>query len=168
MSTKSTILNAVQIEQKINRIAYQIVENNINEKEIIIAGIADSGYVFAKKTAAVLKKISTIKITLCKIDIDKKNLFTKEANFSIKEKDYKNKVVIVFDDVLNSGKVLSHTCKYLLNTPLKKLSCAVLVNRDHHSFPVSADYVGLSLSTTLKEHVHVEFNDNNKSVVYLT
>lgn len=168
MSTKSNILNAEQIEQKINRIAYQIVENNINEKEIIIAGIADSGYVFAKKTAAVLKKISDIKFTLGKIEINKKDLFSKDATFSLKEKEYKNKVVIVFDDVLNSGKVLSHTCKFLLNTPLKKLSCAVLVNRDHHSYPVSAEYVGLSLSTTLKEHVHVEFKNNNESVVYLT
>ncbi|NUM50837.1 MAG: phosphoribosyltransferase [Flavobacteriales bacterium] len=168
MSTKSIILNAEQIEQKINRIAYQITENNIGEKEIIIAGIANSGYTFAQKVAQVLKKISELKITLGKIEIDKKNPLSKELNFSLKESEYKNKVVIIFDDVLNSGKILAYTSKFFLNTPLKKLACAVLVNRDHPSYPVSAEYVGLSLSTTLKDLVHVEFKEKGKSVVYLT
>ncbi|CAG0948334.1 MAG: phosphoribosyltransferase [Bacteroidetes bacterium] len=168
MSTKSIILNAEQIEQKINRIAYQIAENNIGEKEIIIAGIANSGYLFAQKVSKVLKKISELKITLGKIEIDKKNPLSKDIHFSLQESDYKNKVVIIFDDVLNSGKILAYTSKFFLNSPLKKLACAVLVNRDHPSYPVSAEYVGLSLSTTLKDLVHVEFKEKGKSVVYLT
>ena len=82
----------------------------------------------------------------------------------ISEFEFKNQVVILCDDVLNSGKTLIYSSKIFLSTPLKKLSTAVLVNRDHNLYPIKSDYVGVSLSTTLKEYVNVDLTSTNKGV----
>lgn len=165
---KTLILNSKQIEQKINRIAYEIYENNYGEKEIIIAGIAANGYILAKRIADVLQKISTIKTKLIELRFDKENPFTKEVKIGLSDKDLKNKVVILVDDVLNSGKTLIFGAKLFLNAPVKRLTTAVLVNRGHNRYPIKADVVGLSMSTTLQEHITVELNKKGKEAAYLS
>lgn len=150
----NTILTHEEIKQKIRRIAYQIYENNVNESEIILAGIDSNGYIFAKKLKAVLDKISTIKPILCKVTIDKKNP-RNEIKTSISVENYKNKSVVLVDDVLNSGTTLIYGVKHFLDVPLKQFKTAVLVNRNHKKYPVKADFKGISLSTSLQEHVDV-------------
>jgi len=166
--TKTLILNSKQIEQKINRIAYEIVENNYTEKEIIIAGISKNGFLLAQRLNAVLKKIASIKTTLIEIVIDKENPLAKEIKISLSEKELKNKVVILVDDVLNSGKTLIFGAKPFLVSPLKRLTTVVLVDRGHNRYPIKADFVGLSLSTTLQEHISVELDKKGKEAVYLS
>lgn len=166
--SKTLILNSKQIEQKINRLAYEIVENNYTEKEIIIAGISKNGYLFAKRLNTVLQKISSIKTQLIEIVIDKENPLSKEIKISLSEKELKNKVVILADDVLNSGKTLIFGAKPFLVSPLKRLTTVVLVDRGHNRYPIKADFVGLSLSTTLQEHITVELDVKGKEVVYLS
>jgi pyrimidine operon attenuation protein / uracil phosphoribosyltransferase len=165
---KTLILNSKQIEQKINRIAYEIYENNYEEKDIVIAGIAANGYLLAKRIADVLQKISKIKIQLIEISMDKENPFDSDIKLGLKEKELKNRVVILVDDVLNSGKTLIFGAKLFLNAPLKRLTTAVLVDRGHNRYPIKADVVGLSLSTTLQEHITVELNKKGKETVYLS
>ena len=160
------VLNKQQVQQKIDRLAWQIYEQNYKEKEIIIAGIANRGMIIAKKISEKLNKISSIKIKLATIKIDKENPYNKDIEVNINEKEYKNKVLILVDDVLNSGKTLMYGTKYFLSVPLKKLSSIVLVDRNHNRFPIKADFVGLSLSTTLKEHISVELEQNEG--VYLS
>ena len=157
---KTLVLNKQQLQQKIDRLAWQIYEQNYKEKEIIIAGIANRGVLIAKKIAKRLTEISDIKVNLATIKVDKDNPFYKDIEVDISEKDYKNKVLILVDDVLNSGKTLMYGAKYFLSVPLKKLSTIVLVDRNHNRFPIKADFVGLSLSTTLKEHISVELEKN--------
>ncbi len=164
---KTLILNNKQIEQKINRIAYEIYENNHGEKEIIIAGISDNGYIFAKRIADVVTKISPIKTTLIEIKINKENPLAKEIQISLSDKELKNKVIILVDDVLNSGKTLIFGAKPFLISPVKRLTTAVLVDRGHNRFPIKADFVGLSLSTTLQEHITVDLK-KGKEAVYLS
>lgn len=166
--TKTLILNSKQIEQKINRIAYEIYENNYGEKEIIIAGIATNGYLLAKRITDVLQKISGIKAQLIEIAFDKENPFTKEVKLGVSDKQLKNKVVILVDDVLNSGKTLIFGAKLFLNAPVKRLTTAVLVDRGHNRYPIKADVVGLSMSTTLQEHITVELNKKGKEAAYLS
>ena len=89
--TKTLILNSKQIEQKINRIAYEIYENNYGEKEIVIAGIAANGFVLAKRIAAMLEGISKIKIKLLEIKVDKENPFEGVAPLKLTDKELKNK-----------------------------------------------------------------------------
>lgn len=155
--TKNTILSHKEIEHKIRRISYQIYESNVNETEIVIAGIESNGYILAKKIKSQLDKISDINSTLCKVTVDK-NEPTNPIKTSIKSKDYTNKSIVLIDDVLNSGSTLIYGIKHFLDVPLKQFKTAVLVNRNHKKFPVKADFKGISLSTSLFEHVHVNLS----------
>lgn len=160
------ILSHQQIQHKIRRIAYQIYEANVDEKEILIAGIDGDGLKFARKIQVVLQDITKAKISLCKVSMDKKNPLKSTITTSMSEEQYQNKSVVLVDDVLNSGTTLIYGVHHFLKTPLKQLKTAVLVNRNHKKYPVKADYKGISLSTSLKEHVNVKFQANN-DIVYL-
>ena len=161
---QNKILSHVQIQHKIRRIAYQIYETNVSEKKIIIAGIEGGGLNFARKLQAVLQDITTAEIVLCKVMMDKKNPIKSGVTMSIPESEYKNKSVVLVDDVLNSGTTLIYGVHHFLKTPLKQLKTAVLVNRNHKKYPVKADFKGISLSTSLQEHVIVEFKANNYAI----
>ena len=156
---KKKILDYQLIKKKIVRISLQIIEANSTDDEIIIAGIENNGFIIAQKICDELKKISEKKIHLCSIKIDKKNP-RKEITVSLVDEEYKNKSVIIVDDVLNSGATLMYAAKYFLDTKLKKLKTAVLVDRNHKKYPIKADYKGLSLSTSIQNHVEVSINDN--------
>lgn len=155
---KILILNSQQVYQKINRISYQIYEDNYSEDEIIIVGIANKGYLLATKLVAQLKKISKCKIILAKLTINKDNPIDNNGKLDISPDKLTDKVIILVDDVLNSGKALIYGVKYLLDFPIKKMSTAVLVDRNHKKYPIGTHYVGLSLSTTLQNHISLEFN----------
>lgn len=158
MSNKTLILNNEQIYQKINRIAYQIYEDNHTEKEIIVVGIAKKGYLFATKLAEQLEKISNSKVTLAKLTLNKTSPVENQGELDIAPEEFNDKVIILVDDVLNSGKALIYGVKYLLDFPIKKMSTVVLVDRNHKKYPIGTHYVGLSLSTTLQNHISVEFD----------
>ncbi|WP_420601101.1 phosphoribosyltransferase family protein [Flagellimonas sp.] len=161
---ENRILTHDQVQHIAKRIAYQIYEANVDEKEIIIAGIDGSGSLFAKKIAAVLKKITEANIVLCNMKMDKKNPLQSGVNISISEDAYKNKSIVLVDDVLNSGTTLIYGAHHFLRTPIKQLKTAVLVNRNHKKYPIKADYKGISLSTSLHEHIRVEFETRNDAV----
>ncbi len=165
---KLLILNRQQISQKINRMAYQVLEDNLNEPEIVIAGIVDTGYIIAERLKTVLEKISKIKVTLMKIELDKTSTHL-QANTDLEIDAVKNKVVILVDDVLNSGRTLAYGLGIFLDMPLKKLRTLVLIDRSHRIFPVSPDFTGLELATVLKEHVEVILDENGvDDAVYLS
>ncbi len=163
---QNKILSHQKIQHKVRRIAYQIYEANVSEKEIIIAGIEGGGLKFAKKIQHVLRTITEAEITLCKVSMNKKNPLEGEVKTSIDKKDYKDKSVVLVDDVLNSGTTLIYGVYHFLKSPLKQLKTAVLVDRNHKKYPVKADYKGISLSTSLQEHVHVQFKAKD-DMVYL-
>lgn len=161
---QNKILSHDQIQHKVRRIAYQIFEANVSEKEIIIAGIDGGGLNFAKKIQGVLQDITDAEIVLCKVSMNKENPLKSGVQTSINEDDYTNKSIVLVDDVLNSGTTLIYGVHHFLKTPLKQLKTAVLVNRNHKKYPVKADYKGISLSTSLQEHIQVEFKSKNDSV----
>lgn len=161
---QNKILSHDQIQHKVRRIAYQIFEANVSEKEIIIAGIDGGGLNFAKKIQRVLQDITEAEIVLCKVSMNKENPLESGVQTSIKENEYTNKSIVLVDDVLNSGTTLIYGVHHFLKTPLKQLKTAVLVNRNHKKYPVKADYKGISLSTSLQEHIQVEFKSKNDSV----
>jgi len=160
--SQNIILNHQEIEHKIKRIAYQIYETFVDEEEIVIAGIAKNGYVFAEKIAETLQTITPIKVLLCEVIINKENP-TESISTSISAEKYKDKGLILVDDVLNSGTTLVYAVRHFLDVPLKKFKTAVLVDRNHKKYPVKADFKGISLSTSLFEHVHVVFEKDNNS-----
>ena len=157
LSSENLIFDERKIQYCTKRIAYQIFESNINNKEIFLLGIADNGFVFAKEIEKNLSKITKIKITTLKLEVDKKKPGNKIfLNFKIKNLD--NKSVVVVDDVLNTGLVLAHTIKFLLTVHIEQIKIAVLVNREHNNFPIKADFKGISLSTSVNETVKVNLN----------
>tara|TARA_B110000285_G_C14699160_1_gene412644 strand:- start:40 stop:543 length:504 start_codon:yes stop_codon:yes gene_type:complete len=163
MPNKTLILNNEQISQKINRISYQIFEDNHTEKEIIIVGIDKKGYLFAEKLVEQLNNISNIKITLAKLTLEKDTPTQNQAKLDIDTDLLDDKVIILVDDVLNTGKALIYGVKYLLDFSIKKMSTAILVDRNHKKYPIGTHYVGLSLSTTLQNHISVEFKGKEMS-----
>lgn len=163
--SKTTILNHTEIAHKVRRIAYQIYESNVDESEVVVAGIADNGYILAQKIALELQQISAIKIVLCKVKMDKSNIFEPVIT-SLEENDYQGKSLILVDDVLHTGSVLMYAVKHFLNVPLKQIKTAVLVDRNHKKFPIKVDFKGISLSTTFQNRVEVVFL-NEKDEAYL-
>ena len=165
--TKNIILTNQEIEHKIKRIAYQIYETFVDEEEVVLAGIANSGYIFAEKIAKELQSISPLKVSLCEVQINKQNP-EQPIHTSLTKEQYTNKGLILVDDVLNSGTTLIYAVRHFLDVPLKKFKTAVLVDRNHKKYPVKADFKGISLSTSILEHVQVVFDENGDSHAYLS
>lgn len=163
---ENRILTHNEIEHKIRRIAYQIYETFVNEDTVVLAGIASNGFVFAQKIALILGEISPLNIVLCEVFIDKQKPNTKITT-SIAAALYENKGLVLIDDVLNSGTTLVYGVKHFLEVPLAKFKTAVLIDRNHKKYPVKADFKGISLSTSLQEHVQVVF-DNSGDYAYLS
>ena len=161
---KTVILDKKQIAHKIKRIAYQIYETNVDEKEVVIAGIMANGLKKKKKIKAELEKISPIKVLLCEVVIDKKNPIN-TIKTSLKQEEYRNKSLLLVDDVLHSGTTLIYGVKHFLEVPLKQFKTAVLVDRNHKKYPIKADFKGISLSTSLNENVSVFFDKNNDRAI---
>lgn len=157
--SRNVILNHDEIAHKIKRISYQIYETFVDEDTIVIAGISKNGYLLAKKIAETLLEISDLKVSLCEVYIDKQNP-SGPITTSLAAADYQNKGLVLVDDVLSSGTTLVYGVKHFLEVPLKKFKTAVLVDRNHKKYPVKADFKGISLSTSLQEHVQVIFEKN--------
>ena len=153
---KTIILDNQQIAHRIRRIAYEIYESNVNEEQVILAGIIGNGYKLAQMIAAQLENISKLKIVLCEVQIDKKHP-REQITTSIPVATYQNKSLVLIDDVLHTGTTLIYGVKHFLDVPLTQFKTAVLVDRNHKRYPIKADYKGISLSTSLNENVAVEF-----------
>lgn len=158
------ILDHKAIENKTRRIAYQIYESNVNEQEVILAGIANNGYKFAERLSHMLAQIAPFETRLCKVTMDKKRPLG-TVTTSLKPSEYENKSVVLIDDVLNSGTTLVYGVRHFLDVPLKRFKTAVLVNRNHKKYPVKADFKGISLSTSLHESVKVTFRKGNDTAI---
>ena len=165
VSEKTLILDATQVKQKIKRMAFEIYEHNFKEKGIVVAGIDGQGYVLAKLLAKEVESISPIEVTLVKVSLDKLAPQQGEVQLDCDIKEVKKKCIILVDDVLNTGRTLVYGLKPFLDTEIKKIETAVLVNRSHTLFPVYPQYTGYELSTTLKEHVEVILG--KESAIYL-
>ena len=161
---KNYILSKQVIEKKLRRMALEIIEKNPDEKQIILAGIRESGSVVAKNVQQQLAEISSIRTELITISLDKHQ--PKEVKLS-KKIDFNDKVIVVIDDVANSGRTLLYALKPFLEYHPKKIQTLVLVERSHNSFPVHPDYIGLSIATTLQEHIYVEVDGDIVTGAYL-
>ena len=153
---KNKIMDQKHIQKTIKRISYQIYETNSEENELVLAGIKENGLELATRIQKELKKISDLDVVLIEIKMDKKNPRDK-ISMSQSISYCENKSVVVVDDVLNTGRTLIYAVKKFLSIKLKKIQTAVLVNRNHKNFPIKGDFKGISLSTSIKEHINVRF-----------
>jgi pyrimidine operon attenuation protein/uracil phosphoribosyltransferase len=161
---RNYILDQNVAEKKMRRMALEILEKNGEEDLIILAGVRESGSVVATCVRDMLAEFSSVKTELISITLDKRA--PREVTLS-KEMDYNNKVIIVIDDVANSGRTLLYALKPFLAFHPKKIQTLVLVERSHNSFPVHPDYIGLSIATTLQDHIFVEVESGKVLGAYL-
>lgn len=165
VADKNLILDAAQVKQKIRRMAFEIYENNFKEKSLVIAGIDGQGYVLAKQLTKEVEAVSGMEVNLVKVTLDKLAPQQGEVTLDCDIKLVKKKCIILVDDVLNTGRTLAYGLKPFLDTEVKKIETAVLVNRSHTLFPVYPQYTGYELSTTIKDHVVVMLG--KEAAVYL-
>lgn len=167
MSTERTVVvDHDRLQRKLTRIAHQLHEEHHAEKGIVLIGIAPRGNQLAERLAQLLKVISPLAVEVMEVTLDKNDPMNKPFHLSGDEGKLKNATVVLVDDVLESGRTLMHAAAHLVKHPLKRLNTVVLVDRRHRTFPIRADIVGLTLSTTLQERIQVELG--KKDGVYLT
>lgn len=151
------ILSKEATQRKLRRMAFQIAETNADEAGLVIAGIEGNGVLLAQKLLAELQQIIQIPIWFITIELDKKQ--PKQVRLS-ESRNWNEAVIIVVDDVSNTGKTLLYALKPFLEFQPKKIQTLVLVERSHKLFSIQPDYVGLSVTTTLQEHIAVVSRDN--------
>lgn len=152
---KTLILDTRQIKQKIKRMAFELFENHYKEKSIVLAGIEGQGYTLAKLLGKELESISPIRTVLIKVSLQKEQPQASPTRLDVSEKEFKKKSIVLVDDVLNTGKTLAYGMRPFLETEIKSIEVAVLVNRSHTIFPIHPNYTGYQLATTITEHVEV-------------
>ena len=161
------ILDDRQIRQKIKRLTIQILENNFDQPEIILAGINNNGLEMASLLMHELVSRTDIPITLTRIKLSPASPADNPIFIEMPIEQLKGKVIILVDDVANTGRTIFYAIKPLLEIVPEKVEVAVLVDRKHKSFPIQSDYVGISLATTLKEHIDVQLKGVDEMAVYL-
>ena len=160
------IKDGFAVKSSVKRIAHQIYENNIDEKSIVIVGIGNPGKIFRNLIGNSIKSICDLNLIFVSLTIKKKKLLNVvESDNSLEE--IKNKSIIIVDDVLNTGATLIYAVSYFLKIPVKKIQTAVMVNRNHKKFPIKADFKGISLSTSVNEHISVVL-EGNEIGIYLS
>ena len=157
---RDLIYSADKVKNTILRMAYEMYEHNLDEQEIVLAGIRNQGYELARLLKAELEQIASTRITLIGVKMDKRKPYASDILLeNVEGAAMDDKVVIVVDDVLNSGRTFAYCLKALLRYKFRKIELAVLVNRSHKLFPVSAKYKGYDLSTTISDYVEVRITD---------
>lgn len=164
MEKKKYILDAVVAEKKLRRIALEIIENNGDASSLILAGIQDNGYAIAVMLQNLIREYQGPATELVAVSLDKKSPREVKLSASIS---FDGKTVILIDDVANSGKTMLYAMKPLLEFQPRKIQTVVLVGRSHNSFPIHPDYVGLSIATTLQDHIFVEVEGAEVRGAYL-
>jgi pyrimidine operon attenuation protein/uracil phosphoribosyltransferase len=162
--TRNSVLDKEAIGRKLRRIALEIAEQNIDESSLLIAGIAGNGAVVAQCLVNELSKLSSLRTESVTIQLNKKDPM--EVSFD-RNVDLENKVIILVDDVADTGRTMLYALKPFLNAHPKKIQTMVLVERSHKLFPVQTDYVGLSITTTLQEHIAVETEGDSIKAAWL-
>lgn len=157
------ILTHKEIDQKINRLGHQVLENCFEEPTIFIGGISGNGIKLANALKEIISKESDQNIEVFEIGINKDEPWSEPVKLSIPEEKLKNGYILLVDDVLNSGKTMQYALVKILEQPTKAIKTVALVDRTHRRYPIKADFVGISLSTTLKERVEVELNGQSRA-----
>ena len=163
----SQILSQDKIDKILKRIAFQVVENNFQESAICLVGITGQGYQMALRLKELIAAIKPeVSLSTYELFVSKENPVRKDIHLNVPLDQLQDQVVVVVDDVMNTGRTQAYALGYLLQLSLKKVETAVLVNRQHTRFPIAATYSGISLSTTLDDHIEVRLENEVGAYLY--
>ena len=163
---KNKIKSALDIHSTVRRMAYQLYEANMDENKLVLVGIEKKGTYLSKLIGLELCEISNIKLIHVTLELNKKKpQNTIQSSLPISQ--IENHSIVIVDDVLNTGSTLIYAVNHFLQISVKQIKTVVMVNRNHKKYPIKADFKGLSLSTSLNDHVTVIL-EGNESGVYLS
>ncbi len=165
--TSMQVLDHRDIQLRIKRLATQILECHVGEDRLILAGINNNGLRFAHLLQKELQNAAPMPVELAQIRLNPANPLESPAQMNRPPETLRDGVVIVIDDVANTGRTLFYACQPLLQTLPRSLQIAVLVDRTHKTFPIQPDYVGLALATTLQENIRVSLENQENMGVFL-
>lgn len=169
MNASKLVLDAPSIDRAVIRMAHEILEKNSGTKDLCLVGIQTRGVTLAQRLCAQIQKISKMDVPAGILDI---NLYrddlTRVAEQPIIHKteinfDLANKIVVLVDDVLYTGRTIRAALDALTDFGRpKRIELAVLIDRGHRELPIRADFVGKNIPTSDDEIVHVRFLENDQ------
>jgi pyrimidine operon attenuation protein/uracil phosphoribosyltransferase len=171
MNQKALVLDEQAIGRALTRIAHQIIEKNKGIQDCVLVGIRTRGIYLAKRLAAKVAEIEGSPILVGELDItlyrddltiktDNQEPLVKGSDISF---DITNKIVILVDDVLYTGRTVRAGLDALMDIGRPSaIQLAVLVDRGHRELPIRADYVGKNIPTSRNEKIVVELLEVDK------
>ena len=166
MNNKTSILNSADIAARIRRMAFEVYEQNFGETEIYLLGIGDRGSYISGQLLNELRAISPLVCKEFRAEIARNESGLMGLSLDLSASEIEDKVVLVIDDVLYSGRTQLSAVAQLLTAHPKRIQTLCLIDRGHRMMPIRPDYVGLELATTFQEHVSFEVVDG-QAVAYL-
>ena len=164
---KSTlIMDAKTIERALTRIAHEIVEKNRGAENMAIIGIQNRGAYLAERIAKLIEKIEGVAVPVGLMDI---TLYRDDVQTKLEQPvvqkteimfDVKDKVIILVDDVLYTGRTVRAALDQIIDFGRPRhIHLAVLVDRGHRELPIRADYVGKNIPTARDDRVNVKIKE---------
>lgn len=164
---RTLILDHRRIVLTLERIALEICARHHDGSNLVLGGIGDRGHLVATLLHGHLQRLHTGRVDLFRIDFDRQS-FRPDAITYTPETEFGGQHVIVADDVLNSGKTLMHVIQPIVGANPLSLETVFLAERSYRSFPIRADYTGISLATTIQEHVSFDAADPANMALWLS
>lgn len=168
MKEKAKLMDEKAISRAITRISHEIVERNKGVEDVVLVGIKTRGVHIAKRICKKIEQIENIKLNTGELDItlyrdDLKSINVKPINNSNIEFDINDKIVILIDDVLYTGRTVRSALDALVDIERpKSIQLAVLVDRGHRELPIRADYVGKNVPTSKNEIISVKLIETDE------
>ena len=164
------LMDEAAIRRALTRIAHEIVEKNKGIEDCIIVGIRTRGVHLAKRIAEKISDIEGVNAPVYELDItkyrdDRSDHFELETaehndNDELTAVDVKNKKIILFDDVLYTGRTIRAAMDAIMDCGRpQSIQLAVLVDRGHRELPIRPDYIGKNIPTSKHESIQVELTE---------
>ena len=175
MDIKATVIDAVGLDRTITRLAHEIIEHNKGSENIVLIGMRTRGEFLAKRIQKKIKSIDgnepvlgILDVTLYRDDfrtrLKQPEVSVTDISFDITEKD-----IILVDDVLYTGRTVRSALDAIMDLGrANSIQFCVLVDRGHREMPITADYVGKNIPTSINEEVKLKMTEiDNEDAVYL-
>jgi pyrimidine operon attenuation protein/uracil phosphoribosyltransferase len=159
---KKAIMTAQDIERALDRIALQILERNLQTREMVIVGIHTGGVFLADRIHSIIEKREKVSLPSGSLDITlyrddwsrvSQNPIVKKTDVSF---EIEGKTLVLVDDVIYTGRTIRAALDAVMDFGRpSSIQLAVLVDRGGRELPVQPDYTGMEIPVGPDQHIHV-------------